>query len=82
VISFGKGPFGPVSALVVSTIGMSKSWAMAAWAMMLFLNSVGSKSRTLFELVCFIAILKPCTYDVKQSDLEISYNDHLWVVSI
>jgi len=42
VISLGKRPLGPVSALVVRTTGMSKSFAMAAWAMMLFLKTVGS----------------------------------------
>lgn len=42
VISLGRRPLGPVSALVVRTIGMSKSFAMAAWAMMLFLKTVGS----------------------------------------
>ena len=42
VISLGRTPLGPVWALVVRTIGMLKSFAIEAWAMMLFLKIVGS----------------------------------------
>lgn len=41
-ISLGVRPLGPVSALVVRTMGMLKSLAIAAWAIMLLRNIVGS----------------------------------------
>ena len=40
--SFGRGPLGPVWALVVRTIGMSNALAIEAWAMMLLRKTVGS----------------------------------------
>lgn len=42
VISLGSRPFGPVSALVVRTMGMLKALAMAACAIMLLRKTVGS----------------------------------------
>lgn len=47
VISFGKGPFGPVSADVVITTGILNSLPRDAWASMLSLKTVGSISRVM-----------------------------------
>ena len=41
-ISFGRGPLGPVWALVVRTMGMLKAFAMEECAMMLLRKTVGS----------------------------------------
>ena len=41
MISFGKAPFGPVSADVVKTVGRLNNFPNAACARMLLRNSVG-----------------------------------------
>ena len=41
-ISLGRGPLGPVWALVVRTMGMSNAFAIEAWAIRLLRKTVGS----------------------------------------
>ena len=45
IISLGRGPFWPVSALVVRTTGRLKTLAIAACARMLFFKATGVRSR-------------------------------------
>ena len=63
-ISFGTGPFGPVSADVVITTGRSNSLPMAACPRMLEKKSVVSQSRAMERRPTWWSTMRrACVYD-------------------